>query len=274
MSMASAWSNAEAISKQEPFDSVAFTYDRTFTASAIGRAQRAQIMSAIARCFPPGSRVLELNCGTGEDALALARRGVEVSAYDASPAMIDVANRKLRSETPPANVSFGILRNERLAELRGSFDGALSNFAGMNCSRDWHGIAGDLASLIKPGGHVLLCVMGRACLWEILCFLLCGLPGKAFRRANRSLVSNIGSSSVDVFYPSVHEARRAFSAGFTLSGWRGVGVFVPPSYFEPFISRRDNLLRLLAALDLRFAHLPGVRFFGDHILLDFVRRPA
>jgi len=250
---------------------VASSYDATFTASVIGTAQRLQVATEINRCFRAGDRVLELNCGTGEDALQLGRRGVEVTAYDASPAMIGVANQKLQAEPSVTNVSFGVLRNEDLGLLEGSFDGAFSNFAGMNCCRDWPGIAAELARLIKPGGHVLLCMMGRTCLWEILYFLLRGQADKAFRRRSRNRVARIGAGHVDVHYLSVSETQQAFSSEFSLHGWRGVGVFVPPTYCESLMRGHSKLLRLLAAIDSRFGHMPGARSLGDHILLDFVR---
>ena len=272
MNTASALSRPQARPVAEPFDSLASIYDCIFTNSAIGRAQRAQVAIEINRRFHHGSHVLELNCGTGEDAFALGRRGVDVSAYDASPAMVEVANRKLHAEHLQAKVTFGVLRNEHLGLVGGSFDGALSNFAGMNCSSDWQGIAGELARLVKAGGHVLLCIMGRACLWEILHFLLRGQPRNAFRRAFRNQVVRIGESYVNVCYLSVHEAEQAFSSGFILHGWRGVGVFVPPSYCEPFFNKRNRLLKLFAAIDSRLGHLPGIRCWADHVLLDFVRR--
>jgi ubiquinone/menaquinone biosynthesis C-methylase UbiE len=271
MSTDSALSQPQAGSAVEPFDSIASTYDRTFTASSIGKAQRAQVAAEINRRFQCGDRVLELNCGTGEDAVALGWRGVEVSAYDASPAMIDVANRKLLADPPPTKVSFGVLRNEELSLIRSSFDGGLSNFAGMNCSRDWPGVATELARLVKPGGHVLLCIMGRFCLWEILYCLLRGQLRKAFRRGSGNQIARIGSNEVEVHYLSVRDARRIFSAGFLLCRWRGVGVFVPPSYCEPLFKKHRHLLRLLAAFDSLLGHIPGVRCWGDHVLLDFVR---
>jgi ubiquinone/menaquinone biosynthesis C-methylase UbiE len=255
----------------EPFDSIASAYDSVFTNSDIGRAQRAQVAAELNRRFVPGSCVLELSCGTGEDALALGRRGVEVRAFDASPAMIDAANRKLHANTLPANVEFGILRNEELSLIDGPFDGAFSNFAGMNCSSDWSSIAADLQRVVKPGGHVLLCIMGRACLWEIFYYLLRGQFRKAFRRKSRRSIARIGAECVEIQYVSVREAGRAFSSGFTLCGWRGVGVFVPPSYCEPLFIKRSKLLRVLTALDSRLAHVPGLRCWADHVLLDFVR---
>jgi ubiquinone/menaquinone biosynthesis C-methylase UbiE len=271
MNSASVLSRPQAGSGVEPFDSIAPIYDRIFTDSEIGKVQRAQVTSAMNRRFKSGSRVLELNCGTGEDAIQMGRRGVEVSAYDASPAMIEVASRKLRADSSAAKASFGILRNEDLGLLEGSFDGVLSNFAGMNCCGDWPAIAEELARLVRPGGHVLLCIMGRACLWEMLYFVLRGEPGKAFRRASRNHVARIGSNPVDLHYLSVNEAEQAFSAGFSLGGWRGIGVFVPPSYCEPLFKTHNQLLSLLALFDSWLGRVPGVRCFGDHVLLDFVR---
>jgi ubiquinone/menaquinone biosynthesis C-methylase UbiE len=266
---------AQATAIVDPFGPIAIDYDRVFTHSAIGQAQRSQVLRQIERCFAPGSHVLELNCGTGEDALALARSGVRVSAYDASPKMVSVASSKLSSEPFRLRVQFSVLRNEHLFQLEGSFDGALSNFAGLNCSLDWRGIADELARLVKPGGHLLLCILGRMCLWEMVHSLLRGRFRKAFRRARRGpSIAHIDGTSLVIIYPSISEARQLFSSGFQLCGWRGVGVFVPPSYCEPHVLGRKRMLNLLASLDSWLAHLPGVRCWGDHILLDFVRREA
>ncbi|MFZ1084091.1 MAG: class I SAM-dependent methyltransferase [Terracidiphilus sp.] len=266
---------APATAITEPFDSIALDYDRVFTYSAIGKAQRSQVSQQLDLCFARGSHVLEINCGTGEDALALARSGVRVSAYDASPEMIRIANLKLNSEPLASRVQFSVLRNEQLFQLEEIFDGAFSNFAGLNCTLDWKSIADEIARLVKPGGHFLLCILGRTCLWEMVHSLLRGRFRKAFRRIRRGpSIACIDGSFLKIIYPSVSQARQIFSSGFQLCGWRGVGVFVPPSYCEPHILGKRRVLRLLAFLDSRIAHLPGVRCWGDHILLDFVRRPV
>ncbi len=91
---------------------MADTYDATFTESSIGRAQRNVVWSALKRAFRPGDRVLELNCGTGEDALFLAKLGVSVLACDASARMIEVAERRKSLEAPDSSLEFRVLRNE------------------------------------------------------------------------------------------------------------------------------------------------------------------
>ena len=49
----------------------------------------------------------------------------------------------------------------------------------------------------------------------------------------------------------------------------GVGIFVPPSAAEPWISRHPRLLALLEVMD-RLAERPFA-LLGDHILYQFER---
>ena len=61
-------------------------------------------------------RILELGCGTGEDALRLARRGLEVVAVDASPGMIQVARQKAQERDLGNRVEFHCLPMETLLQ--------------------------------------------------------------------------------------------------------------------------------------------------------------
>ena len=44
--------------------------------------------------FQPLDRLLEIGCGTGDEALELAKRGCEVVAIDPSEEMLNLARRK------------------------------------------------------------------------------------------------------------------------------------------------------------------------------------
>src|SRR6202166_4620294 len=115
------------------FDGVADSYDEVFTYSTIGRAQRRTVWDKLLGAFLPGSRILELNCGTGEDARYLVERGRSVVACDASRSMIQVAQR-VSPWRNNANLQFLQLANEDLGLLARDklFDGAFSNFSGLN----------------------------------------------------------------------------------------------------------------------------------------------
>ena len=255
------------------FDQMAREYDDVFTNSMIGRAQRETVWNMLTQIFGSGDHILELNCGTGEDALFLARNGVSVTACDTSEQMIRIASSRLRTEAPHAAVEFNLLPTERLRDLKTTvtFDGAFSNFSGLNCVPNLKQTAQDLATLLSSGAPLLVCLSTRFCLWEMAWFVLHGNYRKAFRRCTGHATVRKGEFTVDVFYHTVRKLQTLFSPSFVLRSCTGVGVTVPPSYVEASIRNHPKLLRMLSTIDKAIASSPGVRVFGDHILLHFER---
>lgn len=254
------------------FDSIADQYDELFTKSLVGRAQRGVVWRVVDRTFSPGEKILELNCGTGEDALHLAQRGVNVVACDASSRMVEVARQKA-ALSPGISAAFHRLQTERVMAIgfRGPFDGLLSNFAGLNCVQDLADIADQLASLLRPGAPAILCLSTRYCLWEIVSNGLQGRWKKAFRRCSGRARANLGGIDISVTYPTVREMRRLLSPWFRLRSVTAVGLAVPPSYMEAWCGRHPHIFRILTRLDELLRSCPGLRGLGDHVLLVFER---
>jgi ubiquinone/menaquinone biosynthesis C-methylase UbiE len=248
-------------------------YDDVFTRSMIGRAQRDAVWNILTQTFKSGDHVLELNCGTGEDALFLARNSISVTACDASEKMIQIASNRMREEASDAPISFNLLPTERVLELQSQtmFDGVFSNFSGLNCVPDLKQTAAGLATLLPPNAPLLVCLSTRFCVWEMLWFLLHGKFSKAFRRCSGHATAKVGEFSVDVYYPTVRKLQQLFSPYFVMRSCMGVGVTVPPSYVEIWIRSYPKLLNLLRAIDRVISTLPGFRVLGDHMLLHFER---
>jgi ubiquinone/menaquinone biosynthesis C-methylase UbiE len=258
------------------FDRMAASYDINFTESVIGRAQRNVVWSVLRRTFRAGDRILELNCGTGEDALFLAGRGVSVVACDASEGMIEIARCRKAELAPEAGIEFQVTRNENLGSLGAGarFDGALSNFSGLNCVADVGAVATELGKLVRAGGAVVICVSTRVCLWEIAWYLARGKFVKAFRRISGETIAHLDGVSVPVWYPTIAEWRRAFSPWFRVRSVRAVGLFIPPSYTESWARKHGGLLRGAEALDRACATWSILRGVGDHVLLELERTAA
>ena len=255
------------------FDRVAHSYDEQFTHTAIGIAQRKQVWSRLIAAFPAGSRILELNCGTGEDARFLALRGRSVVACDASQEMIEVAKRHNAREGGIANLTYLQFANEDIGQLlsKPAFDGAFSNFSGLNCVSDLGPVARSLANLVQPGGRVLLCVWGRRCVAEMIWYLSHGERKKAFRRFSQNARATLGGITISLTYHKLRDIHCSFAPWFQLVSRSAVGLFVPPSYAGPWISPHKKLLAQFEWLDLLCAEWPILRDLGDHLLLEFVR---
>ncbi|MBZ5514393.1 MAG: class I SAM-dependent methyltransferase [Acidobacteriia bacterium] len=258
-----------------PFDARAETYDAVFTESLVGKAQRSQVWREMDRVFHPGQRILEINCGTGVDAVRLAQRGLKVVACDSSARMIAVARRRLQTAGMLHSVELRTLATEQVASVgpAGTFDGLLSNFAGLNCVDDLGRAARSLAHLLRPGSKAMVCVFGRFCLWEMAWHALRGDLRKAFRRlrSGETLLDWENGPTLRVHYPSVRELVRLFSPFFRLKEWRGIGVLVPPTGLEPVVRRVPRGFRLAASIDSHLGRAPIARTFADHYLLIFER---
>jgi SAM-dependent methyltransferase len=262
-----------AITASDAFDRVAGSYDDLFTRTAIGRAQRNQVWQRLLAMFADGERILELNCGTGEDARFLGKRGRRIVACDGSAAMVEIAAARTQVEANGADITFHQLANEDLETLtqQEHFDGVYSNFSGLNCVTDLQPVARNLGTLVKPGGKLLLCLWSRVCAGEIFWYLLHGQIRKAFRRLSGKASARIGEATFNVSYPTVRQIQRDFAPWFVLGRRSAIGLFVPPSYAEEWAKKHEAALRCLKRLDRAFAEWPVLRHLGDHVLLEFTR---
>ena len=241
------------------FDLAAARYDELWTRSPAGQAQRNAVWRHIEPLFRPGMKILDLGCGTGEDALHLADGDVSVRGLDSSSEMVRVARSR--------GVDATQLAIENLECLHGVYDGALSNFGALNCINRLASLSESLARLVRPGGYLALCTMGRFCAWETAWYALHGKPAKASRRWNGSSFST--SLGIPVYYFSQKQIRQAFRGRFDLVAWHGIGVAVPPSFVKGIPAA---VTAALAKVDVRVAHRPFLRAFADHRLAILVRR--
>ncbi len=262
-------------SAQPYWDKAAETYDQVFTHTLIGQAERNAVWQELGRVFHSGHRILELNCGTGVDAARLAQSGVRVLACDIAPRMIEVARQRVSSTGLGQLIDFRVLPPEQIAVLgdEGPFDGAFSNFAGLNHVEDLAAVARNLAQLLRPGARVLLCLLDRFSPWEAAWHLVHGRPGKTMERFKDSGTIHQHPDNVilKTHYPSISAMVRMFAPEFRLCGWKGIGIALQPSYLESWARRFRWALDRLASVDRWLGRLPGMRGMAGHVLVQFER---
>ncbi|MFQ5854084.1 MAG: class I SAM-dependent methyltransferase [Anaerolineae bacterium] len=273
------------------FDGAAAGYDANFSHSRLGRWLRESVWEHLAAAFHAGDHLLELGCGTGEDAIWLAKQGVRVVATDASPAMLEVARYKAERAGVTDQVSLARLDLLEIRDWRleieavddpisnlhspfshlqspiSSFDGAFSNFGALNCLPDRRPIAEALAQWVRPGGRVVLVVMGPLCPWEVVWHLAHGEVRAAFRRFRSGVVAHVGGgATARVWYPSPRRLRAEFAPYFRHLETVGIGALLPPSYLNHLVERWPRLFKTLATLERRLGHVFPWPWLNDHYL--------
>ena len=258
------------------FDAVAERFDERYGGWLSVHAQRRAVRAALAGTFGVGSHLLEIGGGTGEDACWLTARGRTVLLTDVSPSMVRIAAAKLRAFGGPSPVSVGAESLDVLADARRglpALDGAYSNFAALNCVADLRPVASGLARLVRTDGHALLVLFGVVVPGEWVVQAARGDLRAARRRfARGDVAARLGGCEFTVRYHRRRDVEGAFAPWFRLVARRGVGIAVPPSAAEPWISAHPRLLRILESADRVLA--TRVPWLGDHVLYDLVRTAA
>lgn len=261
------------------FDSIAKEYDATFTLTKIGKAQREIVWTHLKKIFrgKEGLKILELNCGTGEDALWFAKNGHTVLATDISEKMLEVTEKKATENNLNDKIKTNKLDLTKIEEFisNETFDLVFSNFGGINCLpfKDLYNLPAFLSKLIKPSGRLIMVIMPTFCLWEIFYFTLKLNFIKAFRRSSikRVKVDLNGKEVLTEYYTPIL-VNKTFRKDFKQVGLKPVGFFIPPSYFGKFFTKKHKTFNFIKRLESLVTNWSLLSNYSDHYLIDLQLR--
>ena len=229
---------------------------------------RNKVYSHVMRYVPHGARILELNAGTGTDAVQLAQRGYFVHATDIAPGMLNRLPEKVNQLGLQDRVTMEARSFLSLEEVQGTpFDAVFSDLGGLNCVPDLTPVIQQLPKILKPGGIVTWVLMPHICLWE-MAEVFRGNFSLAFRRLSRGRVrANLEGLSFDVWYFSPGQVIRWFENDFELLALEGLSVITPTAESKNFAKWHTRLYRVLSWLDDKASpHWPW-NGWGDFYML-------
>jgi ubiquinone/menaquinone biosynthesis C-methylase UbiE len=259
---------------QEDFGNVAEAFSRKATIyDAFGEnhanmaRMRRKFYDHVQSVMPHDGYLLELNAGTGQDAVALVERGFRVHATDIAPGMLaqiaeKVSRHGLEGKLTCQHCSFTQL--DRVTE--GPFDGVYSNSGGLNCTADLTAITHDLPALLRPGARVTWVIMPKICPWEL------AVSAKDFRVGTRRLhrhgiVAHVEGVYFKTYYFTARQVRQAFGPRFREVKLEGLSVFTPTADNKTFAVNHDRLYRRLVQLDDLLATRRPFNGWGDFFIL-------
>lgn len=264
------------------FDYTAHQYDHEFSWSPIGLMQRKIVWGFLKKKLRSdfSANILELNCGTGEDAAWLALNKQRILATDISGEMIKIAQQKAIGQKISSQILFKVMdiRDARESLNGEKFDLVFSNFGGFNCLNhdqfsNW--LNEQLPGLLNPGGRFVAVLMSKFCAWESLYFLSKFQFRKAFRRLSKGpVVGKLSAASgVNTWYYAPQWIKDHLPESLSVSTVKAVGVFIPPSYLNHFFATRMKLLSKLQKLENNIKEGKAAAFFSDHYLIEIQLKP-
>jgi ubiquinone/menaquinone biosynthesis C-methylase UbiE len=254
------------------FDTAANNYDNSFTNTIIGKIQRELVYECVTKHLPENQKILEINCGTGEDALWFSKNGHEIFATDISSKMIAVAKNKKEAN----NIEFKPLDINEMGNSisPNSFDIIFSNFGGLNCLSEIELLYffQNSIDILKPNGKIMLVVMPKNALWERLYFIAKFNFKAVFRRLKKSTLANVDGEVVPTYYYNPKRIKKIANHPYDFCAQYPIGFFIPPSYLEPFIKRHALILSILNYLEKKIKRLSFLAKFSDHYLIIFQKK--
>lgn len=254
----------------EAFSLTAEKYDRFAEDHPNLSRIRLKVYAHLMRHLMPGNSILELNAGTGTDAVYLARQGYHVHATDIASGMLQRIRDKVQVQHLEQRISVqecSFLQLEKIEN--GPFDAVFSDLGGLNCIPDLQPVIAKLPAVLNPNGLVVWVLMPPICLWEL------GLAFKgdfrfAFRRLSaHGTRAHLEGKYFQIYYFKPEEVIERFLPQFSLLEVEGLSIFAPPAESKNLAIRHPRFYGALCQIDNYLASKPPFRAWGDFFIISF-----
>jgi ubiquinone/menaquinone biosynthesis C-methylase UbiE len=255
------------------FSSQSKIFDQIYSANTIITYKRTRVRQHVLGHLAPGSHILELNSGTGEDAIFFAQEGHHVHATDISTGMQQVLKQKTASYCN--RISQEICSFTQLDRLKnkGPFDHIFSNFGGLNCTGELEKVLQSFDLLLKPGGKVTMVIIPKFCLWETL-LVFKGKFKTAFRRffSNKGRTAHIEGTYFKCWYYNPSFVIKTMQQSYKVLGVEGLCTIVPPSYIEGFAEKYPRTYKFLKAKEDKLKDKWPWVYIGDYFIISLEKK--
>ena len=257
------------------FNKQAAIFDELYSSNIIIQYKRKRVRDHLLRYLHTESKVLELNAGTGEDAIWFAENGHIVHATDISTGMQEILKKKIEEAGQVRNISAELCSFTQLENLqdKGPYNLIFSNFAGLNCTGELYKVLQSFSPLLESGGIVTLVILPKFCLWETL-LAFKGKFKTAFRRffSKHGVKAHIEGEYFTCWYYNPSFIIRNLKKDFNLLSVEGLCTIVPPSYLENFPKKFPGIYKQLVKMENKWNSNWPWRLIGDYYIISLQKK--
>lgn len=233
--------------------------------------RRNTIRNHIELFLNPKDTILEINSGSGIDAVYFAKKGYPILATDIADSAEIYISKKI-SEQSLNNLEFQKCSFLDLKSIRHKkFNHIFSNYGGLNCTNNLEQVFNQFDELLAPKGFVTLVIMPKYYPWEMMTFLKGNK--NAFRRWNKNgVLANIKNHFVQTFYHSPKKIKKAMGEKFISVSTKNIGTFYPSSHFSSLQVHKKTinfLMRFDTWVNNKFIVPKGI---GDYFIITFQKK--
>lgn len=253
------------------FSKIAHQYEQLDKTSSLVNWMRIKARNHLSKTLTLESSILEINCGSGIDAVHFAKKAQIVHATDISSGMIDYVKSKIISENLETRLSCQILTYTELNKLKGNrYTHIFSNFGGLNCCslKSLKQVFDSFNNILESNGIIVLVLMPKISIWE---FMKIFKGNKnAFRRLKKNgVIANIKGEKILTYYHSSKKIKNLLEeANFSNFEIENI-CFIGPNGNRPNFPENHpilfNLLKKINTISNYFSFLKGC---GDYYIIS------
>ncbi len=260
-------SQEQSISKG--FSNIYEHYEYLSRESIIDKTMRQQVYSHINKYLKSKSNILELNAGSGIDAVYFAKKNHHVTATDIAEKAAFFLNQKIK-KLDLKNLSFINANFTDLKQFKGAdFNYVFSNFGGINCTNAIDKIAFTLSEVLPSKAHVTFVVMGKYYPWDWI-YVLKGKFKRAFIRLQKEAIANVEGESIKTYYYTPEEMKSFMTSHFEYVTSENLASFYP-SVNHKLLTKYNWFIKMLIKIDSKMKHLIPIGV-GDYFIITFRKK--
>ncbi len=253
---------------KEAFTAQSDIFDSTYSSSLITNYKRKRVRAMMNKILPSKADILEINAGTGEDAIYFAQKGHKVHATELSDGMFKNLNQKVKTKGLKDQISTEQLDYHNLKDSnQNKYDVIFSNFGGLNCTNKIAEVLKQMPPYLKEGGKICLTIMPPLSLWEWLSIFKGNFKLALRRFKKNGTKSHIEGKYFLSWYHKPKTIQKILAKECNLMELEGLCVFAPPVHYERHFIKYEGIFNFLVSLEEKLCRIYPFNSIGDYYII-------